>query len=118
MKQQPGRTHPIELAIPAAVALLAVGLLVGGFVFHSYTVYYTETIQPDPVEIPEELRVDPWTGQPIEIPQPEPEVVERTAVEPEYRIVLEVTRGGVTFEDGEIRLLYTPGEAPPSLCPT
>ena len=124
MKQQPERTHAVELAIPIAVASLAVALLVGGYMFHSYTVYYTETIQPDAVDIsdvPEEMRLDPWTGQPIEIPEPELEdveqVIERTALEPEYRIVLEVTRGGVAFVDGKIWRKYGPGETPPSQCP-
>jgi hypothetical protein len=121
MKQQPARSHPIELVLPVAVALLAAGLLVGGFIFHSRTVYYTETIQPDAVDLstlPEELRIDPWTSQPIEVPQPEPEIVERTTLEPEYRLVLEVTRGGVLLVGGKIRRQYEVGQAPPSQCPT
>jgi len=107
----------MKTLIPIVGALFGVAALIFGFAFHDHTVHFDEAIQ---IEAPP-LEPDPFMPEPEE--PPEAEVIsvleERQALEPEYRIVLEVSRGGVTrLADGTIKRTYVAGESPPALCPT
>lgn len=106
------------------VAIIAVVLgivfVVCGFAFHRRTVRFDEEVQ---VEAPP-LELDPFAPMPDEPPpdsSPEtvPVLEERETVEPEHRLVLEASRGGVArLPDGTIKRTYIAGEGPPLLCPT
>ena len=98
------------------VVLVAAGLLAGGYMYHKRTVHFTETVEYPP---PPPL-TDPITGEVIGPPlEPVTETVERSAIEPEPRLVLEVTRGGVErLASGQIKRTYEGAEPADALCPT
>lgn len=105
-----------RLLAPVFAVLIGVGSLILGFGFHSRTVSYDEQVEIPAPPVP----IDPYTGRPIG-PPIEPQIITETREvnEPEPRLVLEVTRGGVVrLASGEIKRTYFGAEQPPSLCPT
>jgi hypothetical protein len=113
MKTQPTRSGIPGWVIPLLAVLVGAGLLVGGYVYHSRTVYSVETIEiPPPPPI-----LDPFTGEPIGPPmEATTETVDHSSSAPESNLVLEVTRGGVErTAAGRIERIVRPAGA---LCPT
>ena len=107
----------MRLAAAISAIILGAGLLVYGAVFHARTVHFDEEVEieaPPPEQDPfAPIVEDPW------IPPPETILVENTVVEPEHRLVLEVSRGGVERGlSGKIRRTYLGSAVPPDLCPT
>jgi hypothetical protein len=113
------------------VLLLAAGIaaLTYGSAFNRNPVSFEEEIvpaTPPPPPVPPMFAHPPGPGGPRgprppfnAFPKPPPPrsvIVMRTIEEPEHRIVLEATRGGVTRQDG--RIVRTYSGAPPSGCPT
>ena len=107
----------MKIAAAIIPILLGGGLLVYGAVFHARTVYFDEEVE---IEAPP-IEQDPFAPIVDEswLPPPETTLVENTVVEPEHRLVLEVSRGGVLRGlSGKIRRTYLGDVAPPDLCPT
>jgi len=117
-------------APPILLLLAGLTLLVHGARRHSVAVldWHEEEITPPP---PPPFFADrpPGLGGPrppffpprLPMPPREPEIVLRLdrVVEPEHKLVLEVTRGGVIrLDDGRIKRTYNSSGAPPSGCPT
>ena len=92
-------------------------MLIYGAVFHVQTVHFDEEVVLDAPPM-EQDPFAPIVEDPV-LPPPETILVENTAVEPEHRLVLEVSRGGVVRGlSGKIRRTYLGDIAPPDLCPT
>ena len=105
-----------------AVIVIALGALalLYGFTSHTLTVHFTEKVM---VEVPA-LGDNPFGDDYADLPGgARTETIEvyedRSIAEPESKLVLEATRGGVErLEDGRIARTYESSEAPPSQCPT
>ena len=115
----------IRRGLPIVLGLAAVSLLVYGAAISRHDVLSEETITPSPP--PEMPFMAPGPGgpdgpmPPFMRPPPRPPAkpiqVLRTISEPEHKLVLEATRGGlVRMADGRLKRTYS--GAPPSGCPT
>jgi len=119
MNEQPARAGVIARAIPFIIVLVGIGLLLGGYLFHKRTVYLdVEEVREAPTPVTEDAG-DEWSGTPgLAQPAQEKIIVERSRLERESHLVLEITRGGVTrLASGKIKRTYM-GDEPPALCPT
>src|SRR5512146_738253 len=106
----------MKRTVPFILLLGSVSLLAYGAARHRTTVHVDKDVTelvPPPPEPPE---FDPQSGRLIFRPPPKPVPVTRTlhetSIEPEYRIVLEATRGGVRLAEGRIERTYS--GSPPS----
>jgi hypothetical protein len=115
------REHNMKKLIPIVVVVVGAAALIFGFGLNTHTVHYDEAIKIEAPPVEQNPFVEFGPPGPSAAPPPEPVTVleDRQAVEPEYNVVLEVTRGGVArLDDGTIKRTYVAGEGPPALCPT
>jgi hypothetical protein len=111
----------LRLLPPASLLLIGLAFVVYGATAHHAAVLFEEEVTP-PTPTPPPMPLGPGRPAftpppPPPMPPPEPVHVLRTAVEPEQKLILEATRGGVTrIADGRIKRTYM--GAPPSGCPT
>jgi hypothetical protein len=112
----------MKVVIPIVAIVVGAAALIFGFGFNTHTVHYDEaiTIEAPPIEQNPFGEFGPPSVGPSTAPPEAVTVLEdREAAEPEYNLVLEVTRGGVErLDDGTIKRTYVAGEGPPALCPT
>lgn len=105
----------IRMVMPVTLLLLGIGGMLYGFGWRDLTVQVEEEKQlPAPPPPP------PFFQGNFPPPPPRPSkpiIIIREIDEPEYILVLEVTRGGVALtEEGQLKRTYH--GAPPSGCPT
>lgn len=115
----------IRRGLPIVLGVAGVSLLVYGAAYSRHPVTYEEEIAPPAPSEPPLFSPGPGRPggpmppfmKPPPRPPAQPVKVLKTAIEPQSKLVLEATRGGLAMmPDGRLKRTYS--GAPPSGCPT